>query len=176
MNCCSLALVILSSVMVAVRISVYSEILMVSRVYWNHASKDQEISCFLFQCIDCLSLYPHSLHDLDVFADNDPVLSRQSSVTGSKLSQIIYGNDIDSVDVAIRASLVKFFMSPNVVGDFVQHCRILRLYPRPLVAFQKESFILSRQTTSDFVRQLAETQVCHFRVVSRGMLARDVRL
>jgi len=116
----------------------------------------------LKQCIDCLSLYPHTLHDLELFAESDPILSRQSSVSGSKLSQIIYGNDIDSVDVAIRASLVKFFMSPNVVGDFVQHCRVLRLYPRPLVAFQKRSFIISRPNASDFLQQLADTQAVEY--------------
>ena len=100
------------------------------------------------------------MHDLDVFADSDSISSRRTSVSGSKLSEVIYGNDIDSVDVAIRASLVKFFLSPNVIGDFSQHCRVLRLYSRPLVAFQKASFILSRQTPSDFARQLADTQVC----------------
>ena len=99
------------------------------------------------------------MHDLDVFAESEPVVSRRSSISGSKLSEVIYGNDIDSVDVAIRASLVKFFLSPNVIGDFTHHCRVLRLYSRPLVAFQRDTFIISRRTPSDFVRQLADTQV-----------------
>ena len=31
---------------------------------------------------------------------------------------------------------VKFFNSPNVLSNFVDHTRTLRLYPRPVVAFQ----------------------------------------
>ncbi|XP_065070766.1 MAP kinase-activating death domain protein-like isoform X2 [Rhopilema esculentum] len=116
----------------------------------------------LKQCLDCLSLYPHSMHDLGVFADNESIGSHRTSTSGSKLSEIIYGNDIDSVDVAIRASLVKFFTSPNVIGEFAQHCRILRLYSRPVVAFQKDTFVYSRPTSSELLPALADTQAAEY--------------
>ena len=89
------------------------------------------------------------------YTDNDP-LARKA---GSRYGELIYGNDIDSVDVAIRAALVNFFTAPSVNGDFSQHCSILRLYSRPVVAFQKESFIITRPVCSDFMRALSETQV-----------------
>ncbi len=114
----------------------------------------------LFQCIDSLSLHPLNLPDLGGYNDNSPVLSHHAP--GTKLTDVVFGNDIDSVDVAIRAALVKFFTSPSVNGDFSQHCRILRLYPRPLVAFQRDAFIKSRQESSDFICALAETQVSLF--------------
>ena len=96
--------------------------------------------------------------DLEAFAD-DSMFTARTSTSGSKLSEIVYGNDIDSVDVAIRASLTKFFTSPSVLGEFAQHCRILRLYSRPVVAFQRDSFVASRQSPSDLIQALAGTQV-----------------
>ena len=42
----------------------------------------------------------------------------------------------DSVDVATRVAMVRFFNSPNVLANFAEHTRTLRLYPRPVVAFQ----------------------------------------
>ena len=102
------------------------------------------------------------MNDLGMFADNESIGSHRTSTSGSKLSEIIYGNDIDSVDVAIRASLVKFFTSPNVIGEFAQHCRILRLYSRPVVAFQKDTFVYSRPASSELLPALADTQVSSF--------------
>lgn len=72
---------------------------------------------------------------------------------------MIYGNDIDSVDIAVRSALVKFFCSPNILEGFVQHTRILRLYPRPVVAFVKDSFLESRPEKSKFIQALVDTQV-----------------
>ena len=49
----------------------------------------------------------------------------------------------DSVDVATRVAMVRFFNSPNVLANFAEHTRTLRLYPRPVVAFQVQwSFII----------------------------------
>ena len=36
---------------------------------------------------------------------------------------------------------VRFFDSPNVLANFSDHTRTLRLYPRPIVAFQTGSFL-----------------------------------
>ena len=79
-------------------------------------------------------------------------------LTGDR-SHMIYGNDIDSVDIAVRAALVKFFCSDNVLGGFAEHTRVIRLFPRPVVAFQKEAFIKSRRDESAFIKALCETQV-----------------
>ena len=59
-------------------------------------------------------------------------------------SSLVFGNDADSVDIAARVALVKFFNSPNVLANFSEHTRTLRLYPRPVVAFQTNSFLRSR--------------------------------
>ena len=43
----------------------------------------------------------------------------------------IYGSDVDSVDVATRVALIRFFDSPGVLKGCNKHMRTLRLYPRP---------------------------------------------
>ena len=43
--------------------------------------------------------------------------------------------------------------------NFMEHTRTLRLYPRPVVAFQLSSFLKSRSVTTSFTTQLARTQV-----------------
>ena len=77
----------------------------------------------------------------------------------TNLNHNFYGNDIDSIDIAVRCALAKFFVSPNVLGNFMKHSRVLRLYPRPVVALQKEAFVKSRQCESKFIEALAKTQV-----------------
>ena len=75
---------------------------------------------------------------------------------------LIYGNDVDSVDVATRIAMVQFFTSKNTLGNFNEHTRTLRLYPRPVVAFQYNSFIRSRPIKSNFIIKLARTQAVEF--------------
>ncbi|VVC89144.1 unnamed protein product [Leptidea sinapis] len=65
---------------------------------------------------------------------------------------LIYGNDVDSVDV-------RFFNSQNILANFMEHTRTLRLYPRPVVAFQINSFLRSRPRTSLFLNRFARTQM-----------------
>ncbi|XP_011309315.1 MAP kinase-activating death domain protein isoform X1 [Fopius arisanus] len=74
----------------------------------------------------------------------------------------IYGNDVDSVDVATRVAMVRFFNSQNLLANFTEHTRILRLYPRPVVAFQINSFLRSRPRTSEFLDKFARTQAVEF--------------
>jgi len=66
--------------------------------------------------------------------------------------------DIDSVDIAIRVAMVRFFLSGNVLANLTEHSRTLRLYPRPVVFFQINSFLKSRPNPSLFTCQLARTQ------------------
>ncbi|CAH8543491.1 unnamed protein product [Schistosoma rodhaini] len=68
----------------------------------------------------------------------------------------------DSADVATRVAMVRFFNSLNVLGNITEHTRTIRLFPRPVVAFQKFSFLKSRQTLTPFTRKLAETQAVEF--------------
>lgn len=69
------------------------------------------------------------------------------------------GNDVDSVDIATRVAMVRFFNSQNVLANFTEHTRTLRLYPRPVVAFQINSFLRSRPRATPFLSQFARTQV-----------------
>lgn len=94
----------------------------------------------------------------------------------------IYGNDVDSVDVATRVAMVsysnsnffctdfnhpsnlqvRFFNSQNLLANFSEHTRTLRLYPRPVVAFQINSFLRSRPRASQFLNRFARTQAVEF--------------
>lgn len=75
---------------------------------------------------------------------------------------LIYGNDVDSVDIATRIAMVRFFNSPGVLANFMEHTRTLRLYPRPVVAFQVNSFLHSRPKFSYFLSKFVRTQVIMF--------------
>ncbi len=75
---------------------------------------------------------------------------------------LIYGNDVDSVDVATRITMVQFLTSKNILGNFNEHTRILRLYPRPVVAFQYNSFIRSRPIKSNFIIKLGRSQAVEY--------------
>lgn len=75
---------------------------------------------------------------------------------------LIYGNDVDSVDVATRITMVQFLTSKNILGGFNEHTRILRLYPRPVVAFQYNSFIRSRPIKSNFIIKMGRSQAVEY--------------
>lgn len=74
----------------------------------------------------------------------------------------IYGNDVDSVDVATRVAMVRFFNSQNLLANFTEHTRTLRLYPRPVVALQINSFLRSRPRVTPFLQKFARTQAVEF--------------
>lgn len=78
------------------------------------------------------------------------------------INPFIYGNDVDSVDVATRVAMVRFFNSQNLLANFTEHTRTLRLYPRPVVAFQINSFLRSRPRSSQFINRFARTQAVEF--------------
>ncbi|XP_068906420.1 MAP kinase-activating death domain protein isoform X1 [Tenebrio molitor] len=80
----------------------------------------------------------------------------------SGFNPFIYGNDVDSVDVATRVAMVRFFNSQNLLANFSEHTRTLRLYPRPVVAFQINSFLRSRPRTTQFLNRFARTQAVEF--------------
>jgi hypothetical protein len=89
---------------------------------------------------------------------------KKSGATGHRLpgavvSPSVYGTDIAAVDVATRVAIVHFLNSPNVLGNLTEHIRTLRLYPRPVIAFQVYSFLKSRPLRSQFIDRFAKTQV-----------------
>ncbi|XP_067432024.1 MAP kinase-activating death domain protein isoform X6 [Thunnus thynnus] len=86
----------------------------------------------------------------------------KASPSSTEFNPLIYGNDVDSVDVATRVAMVRFFNSPNVLQGFQMHTRTLRLFPRPVVAFQSSSFLASRPRRSCFADKLSHTQAVEF--------------
>ncbi|XP_055913086.1 MAP kinase-activating death domain protein isoform X11 [Eupeodes corollae] len=91
------------------------------------------------------------------------VASRQPSPNAPPaINPIIFGTDVDSVDVATRVAMVRFFNSQNTLANFTEHTRTLRLYPRPVVAFQINSFLRSRPRASVFLNKFARTQAVEF--------------
>ncbi|XP_024151075.1 MAP kinase-activating death domain protein isoform X7 [Oryzias melastigma] len=86
----------------------------------------------------------------------------KASPSSTEFNPLIYGNDVDSVDVATRVAMVRFFNSPNVLQGFQMHTRTLRLFPRPVVAFQSTSFLASRPRRSLFADKLSHTQAVEF--------------
>lgn len=91
---------------------------------------------------------------------SSPQIPKPTSQT--PFNPFIYGNDVDSVDVATRVAMVRFFNSQNLLANFTEHTRTLRLYPRPVVAFQINSFLRSRPRASGFLDQFARTQAVEF--------------
>ncbi len=70
----------------------------------------------------------------------------------------LFGNDVDSVDVATRVAMVKFFNSSNLLANFPMYLRTLRLYPRPIVTVQTQPLLKSRTKPSAFMLAFSETQ------------------
>ncbi|VDQ02569.1 unnamed protein product, partial [Trichobilharzia regenti] len=84
--------------------------------------------------------------------------ARAGALELSKFDPLLYTLTRDSVDVAIRVSMILFFNTSNVLGEFTNHIRTLRLFPRPVVAFQYEGFMKSRPKPCLFTSMLAKTQ------------------
>ncbi|XP_066959649.1 MAP kinase-activating death domain protein isoform X26 [Macrobrachium rosenbergii] len=88
-------------------------------------------------------------------------IQREKSLA-THYNPFIYGNDVDSVDIATRVAMVRFFNSQNILANFTEHTRTLRLYPRPVVAFQINSFLRSRPRATPFLNMFARTQAVEF--------------
>ncbi|CAH2238780.1 jg11658 [Pararge aegeria aegeria] len=99
---------------------------------------------------------------LSLASPQPPHSSQSPHSPPQPFNPLIYGNDVDSVDVATRVAMVRFFNSQNILANFMEHTRTLRLYPRPVVAFQINSFLRSRPRTSSFLNKFARTQAVEF--------------
>uniref|UniRef100_A0A8C5APT5 MAP kinase-activating death domain protein n=1 Tax=Gadus morhua TaxID=8049 RepID=A0A8C5APT5_GADMO len=114
-----------------------------------------------------MSLNTQPILNLEKFQEGQemPLLHparEKASPSSTEFNPLIYGNDVDSVDVATRVAMVRFFNSPNVLQGFQMHTRTLRLFPRPVVAFQASSFLASRPRRSSFAEKLSHTQAVEF--------------
>ncbi|CAH8586948.1 unnamed protein product [Schistosoma margrebowiei] len=106
---------------------------------------------------------PHIDLDLDDSSKHWPVsVARTTAFELSKFDPLLYTLTKDSVDVGIRVSMILFFNTNNILGGFTNHIRTLRLFPRPVVAFQYESFMKSRPKPCLFTSMLAKTQAVEY--------------
>ncbi|KAH9582429.1 hypothetical protein MS3_00007195 [Schistosoma haematobium] len=106
---------------------------------------------------------PHIELDLDDSSKHWPVsVARTTAFELSKFDPLLYTLTKDSVDVGIRVSMILFFNTNNILGGFTNHIRTLRLFPRPVVAFQYESFMKSRPKPCLFTSMLAKTQAVEY--------------
>uniref|UniRef100_A0A7N8XZ30 MAP kinase-activating death domain protein n=1 Tax=Mastacembelus armatus TaxID=205130 RepID=A0A7N8XZ30_9TELE len=126
-----------------------------------------ELKKHLKQALASMSLNTQPILNLEKFQEGQemPLLPPgrdKASPSSTEFNPLIYGNDVDSVDVATRVAMVRFFNSPNVLQGFQMHTRTLRLFPRPVVAFQSTSFLASRPRRSAFADKLSHTQAVEF--------------
>ncbi|XP_049575152.1 MAP kinase-activating death domain protein isoform X12 [Syngnathus scovelli] len=126
-----------------------------------------ELKKHLKQALASMSLNTQPILNLEKFQEGQemPLLPPgrdKASPSSTEFNPLIYGNDVDSVDVATRVAMVRFFNSPNVLHGFQMHTRTLRLFPRPVVAFQSSPFLASRPRRSNFADKLSHTQAVEF--------------
>lgn len=126
-----------------------------------------ELKKHLKQALASMSLNTQPILNLDRFHESSEaaMLRPHSDAQGTpstEFNPLIYGNDVDSVDVATRVAMVRFFNSPNMLHGFQLHTRTLRLFPRPVVAFQSSSFLASRPKATTFSEKLARTQAVEY--------------
>ncbi|XP_048339854.1 MAP kinase-activating death domain protein isoform X45 [Sphaerodactylus townsendi] len=128
-----------------------------------------ELKKHLKQALASMSLNTQPILNLEKFHESQeiPLLMGRpqndlQSTPSTEFNPLIYGNDVDSVDVATRVAMVRFFNSPNVLQGFQMHTRTLRLFPRPVVAFQANSFLASRPKQTPFADKLSKTQAVEY--------------
>ncbi|XP_057637984.1 MAP kinase-activating death domain protein isoform X2 [Chionomys nivalis] len=128
-----------------------------------------ELKKHLKQALASMSLGTQPILNLEKFHEGQEsplLLGRPSgdlqATPSTEFNPLIYGNDVDSVDVATRVAMVRFFNSANVLQGFQMHTRTLRLFPRPVVAFQAGSFLASRPRQTPFAEKLARTQAVEY--------------
>ncbi|XP_062949067.1 MAP kinase-activating death domain protein isoform X12 [Cynocephalus volans] len=128
-----------------------------------------ELKKHLKQALASMSLNTQPILNLEKFHEGQEIpllLGRPSndlqSTPSTEFNPLIYGNDVDSVDVATRVAMVRFFNSANVLQGFQMHTRTLRLFPRPVVAFQAGSFLASRPQQTPFAEKLSRTQAVEY--------------
>ncbi|XP_011930764.1 PREDICTED: MAP kinase-activating death domain protein [Cercocebus atys] len=111
-----------------------------------------ELKKHLKQALASMSLNTQPILNLEKFHEGQEIpllLGRPSndlqSTPSTEFNPLIYGNDVDSVDVATRVAMVRFFNSAQRAAGISDAHRTLRLSLRPVVSFSSlVSFLASR--------------------------------
>ncbi|KFD69141.1 hypothetical protein M514_02980, partial [Trichuris suis] len=98
----------------------------------------------------------------NLLAEFSEALKLMTPTDASGQPEESYDKDPDLTDLRLRISMVRFFDSPNILGNFVEHIRVMRLYPRPVVALLTDSVYKSRPLPSPFVKELLQTQAVEY--------------
>ena len=61
--------------------------------------------------------------------------------------------------ISIKILQVNFFMSPNLLLNFTDHTKVVRLYPRPIVTIKTNSFMNTKPNNSRFLTTFSTSQV-----------------
>lgn len=147
--------------------------LCINTIICNPETKNLYLLFFFIstQALASMSMSPQPIKNLDRIQPGvaDRLVTQEPPppplTTG--FNPLIYGNDVDSVDIATRIAMVRFFNSSGVLANFMEHTRTLRLYPRPVVAFQVNSFLHSRPKFSYFLSKFVRTQVSGFQCIKK---------
>ncbi|MCP9265477.1 MAP kinase-activating death domain protein [Dirofilaria immitis] len=107
---------------------------------------------------DCTELKNSLRKSLDKLLPNIP----KTDLENDETIENDYTIDSDIVDIDVRVAMIRFFNSANVFANFCEHTRTLRLYPRPVVALQTESFLRSRPQFTQFIAELCKTQAVEY--------------
>ncbi|VDK89012.1 unnamed protein product [Litomosoides sigmodontis] len=107
---------------------------------------------------DCSELKNNLRKSLDKLLLNIPEIELDNNET-VKMDCTL---DSDIADIGVRVAMIRFFNSANVFANFCEHTRTLRLYPRPVVALQTESFLRSRPQFTRFISELCKTQAVEY--------------
>lgn len=116
----------------------------------------------LKQALASMSTNPQPLKNLDNLPLQSIPAPTPPRPASTGFNPFIYGNDIDSVDIATRVAIIRFLNSSSLLANFTEHTRTIRLYPRPVVAFQVNSFLQSRPKASPFLTKFVRTQAVEF--------------
>lgn len=116
----------------------------------------------LKQALASMSMNPQPLKNLDNLPLQSMPAPSPPRPGSTGFNPFIYGNDIDSVDIATRVAIIRFLNSSSLLANFTEHTRTIRLYPRPVVAFQVNSFLQSRPKASPFLTKFVRTQAVEF--------------
>ncbi|CAM4856304.1 unnamed protein product [Rotaria socialis] len=120
------------------------------------------LSNHLKQALGSMSVDREPIQNFDTISNDKFDTTDSKPLSSIATDPFVYGTDVDSVDIATRVAMVRFFNSPNILGHFNEYTRTLRLHPRAVVAFQYSCFVRSRPVKSAFIIRLAKTQAVEF--------------